>query len=137
MKTGTLLIIGLIAATLMGMKATMTPAPATAPAKSVAPAVPVVTLDKSEAAQAKRQGLVRQFIKGGVLAKVEAVPGVARAYVRPPFMALDLDTKSKIAGLVYALTFDGTGQLDLVRLIDASTGRTIGTWAPDGGLALD
>ncbi len=54
---------------------------------------------------------------------------------RPSFYALDFDEKKAFVGVVHAYYYDGTGSLDVVRLIDSRTGKTIGSFS-DLGLDL-
>jgi hypothetical protein len=104
---------------------------------SVKPAAPVI--DKSTGTQTQRKQLIEKLIASRIFHKV-ATPGNApRVYVLPPFYELDFDTKQQFVSVVYAFYFDGTNELtDLVRVFDARTNKSIGTYTiGTGGLMLD
>ena len=98
----------------------------------------VKKLDKSEKAQKQRLALIQKLIDQGVFRKVEVPGNLPRVWVTRQFISLDFDTKQKFASVVYAYHFDGTGQTDMVLLIDDRTGKQIGRYGiVYGGLRMD
>jgi hypothetical protein len=57
--------------------------------------------------------------------------------VAPRFYELDFDTKQKFVGVVYAYAYDGSGDYEIVRVMDSRTNKSVGTFSKGLGLKLD
>lgn len=124
-----LAVIAVIAVAVLGpIPKGQPPAPAPPPA-----------MKASKELQDKREKLIDDFIRRGLIHKIEN----HNLWVTPAFMALDFDDKKVIAELVFAWSFElPQGQPDIdqsliLLLKHSKTGNAIGSFSTLGGLSLD
>jgi hypothetical protein len=101
------------------------------------PAKKVGSIDKSPKMQQARGDLIKKLIREGVFVKTDIPGNLPRVYVGPTFYGLDFDTKQQFVSVVYAYYFDGSGGLDIVRVMDGRTNKEIGDYVlPPFGTGL-
>ena len=101
------------------------------------PTKTVGSIDKSPKMQQGRSDLIKKLIREGVFLKTDTPGSLPRVYVGPAFYGLDFDTKQKFVSVVYAYYFDGSGALDMVRVMDGRTNKEIGDFTlPPFGTGL-
>lgn len=98
--------------------------------------VPVATIDKSPEKQAARRKIIDGCISAGVFSKIDVHSnGVPYLTVRRAFYQGDFEDKRKLVSVVYAYHLNGNSG-DFIRILDARSGKTVGTYSAEGGLDL-
>lgn len=92
--------------------------------------------DKSETAQAKREKLLKEAGKGGLVAKVACRESGSDVWVNPLFDAVSFDVKSGLAVTVHQFCFDGPDS-GFVRIRSNQTNKELGMYRPSAGLSLE
>lgn len=95
-------------------------------------------VDKSPEMQAQRRAFIDKLIQQRVFSQVKVNGNVPYVYVTPSFLQGDIQDKEKIISVVYSFYYNGSNDLDFVRLLDSKTGKTIGSYSMvQGGLKMD
>jgi len=108
----------------------------TAYAAKPVPALPRPTVDKSPAAQAKREKLIQNLIAHRVFTKTGVPGNLPRVWVGPAFNTLDFDDKRRFVSVVSAYYFDEARGDGMVRVFDGRTNKPVGIFTT-AGLSLD
>ncbi len=102
--------------------------------QQIAPTEPKI--DKSPTAQARREKLIKNLIKNGVLYKVDQPGSFPRMWVTPDFYRLNFDDKTTTAALVYMLYFSDEDNYVSVRIMDSRSGKQVGEYSRESRLQM-
>jgi len=97
---------------------------------------PVFNVDKSPAAQKKRQELLSKFVGAGLVLKYETPSSLPPVFVTKKFFSLDIDTKKSFASAFLAYYYAQDDSIDIVVFKDSYNGKELGTFS-QRGLRLD
>jgi hypothetical protein len=122
--------------------ASQAPAPEVATA-SAAPqasaAIPggqAAVVDLSAMDQPARKAFLLRLIDQGVFTGVQAPPA-PKVGVTPLFQGLSSDLKQQFIAVVDAYVYNGAAGPDPLQVIDATSGKVVGTYTPGHGLKLE
>jgi len=86
--------------------------------------------------QPARKAFLLRLINQGVFTGVQAPPA-PKVGVTPLFQGLSADLKQQFIAVVNAYVYNGAAGPEPLQVIDATTGKVMGTYTPSGGLKLD
>ncbi len=118
---------------------------ATSSSAAVAPVAPAAQQGSSSAAlqvipdtmdQGQRKALLTALIGQGVFTGVQVDNPPPKVGVTPLFQGLSDDLKQQFIATVYAYVNNGGAGKDPLELVDATNGKTIGTYTAADGLKL-
>lgn len=101
------------------------------------PPKPVVEIDKSPAMQTKRDKLIDEVIRSGLVLEIQHDGTVARTVLGRGWNDLDFADKQQLAEIIYARYCEGL-EGDLVRFVDGKTNKVVARFGPQyRGLMLN
>jgi len=111
------------------------PAPTAAPSAASPDSTPAV-VDLAAMDQPARKAFLLRLINQGVFTGVQAPPA-PKVGVTPIFQGLSPALKQQFIAVVDAYVYNGAAGPDPLQLIDATTGKVMGSYTPGDGLKLE
>lgn len=106
------------------------------PSSAAASSSAVVVIEPDSMDQGARKALLNTLINQGVFTGIQAVGSPPKVGVTPLFQGLDANLQSQFIAAVYAYVNNGAAGNVPLQLIDATTGKTIGSYTTASGLTL-
>ena len=106
------------------------------PSSAAASSSAVVVIEPDSMDQGARKALLNTLINQGVFTGVQAVGSPPKVGVTPLFQGLNANLQSQFIAAVYAYVNNGAAGNVPLQLIDATTGKTIGSYTTASGLTL-
>jgi hypothetical protein len=96
----------------------------------------LVVIEPDSMDQGARKALLNTLIQQGVFTGIQAVGSPPKVGVTPLFQGLNANLQSQFIAAVYAYVNNGAAGNVPLQLIDATTGKTIGSYTTASGLTL-